>query len=126
MYSSLKFIFSIFSYLFCLIVFSQNSEFNYQYYQDDGNIMPYRILLPKKYDENFFKQLDIIENNVLDGQSFNETVKNDNLEVVSISKINANKEDENKTKVENIKDNLFKKVYNLKNLKSNLQVLIYL
>ena len=52
MYSSLKFIFSTFSYLFCLIVFSQNSEFNYQTYQDDGNIMPYRILLPKKYDEN--------------------------------------------------------------------------
>ena len=52
MYPSLKFIFSIFSCLFCLILFSQNSEFKYQTYQDDGNIMPYRILLPKKYDEN--------------------------------------------------------------------------
>ena len=79
-----------------------------------AEIKPEKISGSGEYDENFFKQLDIIENNVLDGQSFDETVKNDNLEVVSISKINANKEDENKTKVENLKDNLFKKVYNLK------------
>ena len=36
----------------------------------------------KEYDENFFKQLDIIENNILDGQSFDETVQNNNLKII--------------------------------------------
>ena len=31
------------------------------------------------YNENFFKQLDVIENKVLDGQSFEETSKINNL-----------------------------------------------
>ena len=34
------------------MLFSQNSEFKYQTFQDKGNEMGYRILLPKKYDEN--------------------------------------------------------------------------
>ena len=66
----------------------------------------------------FFKQLDNIENNILDGQSFDETIKNNNLKVISIKKINANKEDENKNKIKNLSDNLFKKIYNLKSIKS--------
>jgi len=49
---SLKFICSIFSFLFCLMIFSQNNEFKYRIYKDKGDAMPYRILLPKKYDEN--------------------------------------------------------------------------
>lgn len=52
MYLSYKSIFSIFSMLFCLMLFSQKSDFKYKTYQDKGNTMPYRILLPKKYDEN--------------------------------------------------------------------------
>lgn len=49
---SLKFICSIFSFLFCLMIFSQNNEFKYRIYKNKGDAMPYRILLPKKYDEN--------------------------------------------------------------------------
>ena len=67
----------------------------------------------KEYNESFFKKLDIIENNILDGQTFDETVQNDNLSVVFIKKINSNKEDENKIKITNIKDNLFRKIFNL-------------
>jgi len=52
MYFSLKLNCSIFSYLFCLMLFSQNSVFKYQTYQDKEKEMGYRILLPKKYDEN--------------------------------------------------------------------------
>ena len=52
MYFSLKNICSIFSFLFCLMLFSQDSGFKYQTYQDNGNEMGYRTLLPKKYDEN--------------------------------------------------------------------------
>ncbi len=78
-----------------------------------AEITPQKISGNKEYDERFFKQLDIIENNVLDGQSFDETAQGDNLEIIDIKKINANKEDENKNKITNLSNDLFKKIYNL-------------
>ena len=83
-----------------------------------AEITPAKITGSKEYSESFFKQLDIIENNVLDGQSFAETVQNDNLEIILIEKINSKKEDENKTKIKNLPDDLFKKIYNLSSIKS--------
>ena len=80
-----------------------------------AEISPEKISGNNNYDEIFFKKLDEIENNVLDGQTFDETVKNDNLESISIKKINAKKEDENKNKVK-ISDELFKKFFNLKSI----------
>ena len=79
-----------------------------------ADIKPELISGSKEYDENFFKQLDIIENNVLDGQSFEETAKANNLKVIEFNKINAKKESEEKNKIENLPDNLFKKIFNLK------------
>ena len=79
-----------------------------------AEIKPELISGSKEYNENFFKQLDVVENNVLDGQSFEETAKTNNLKIVEFNKINANKEDEEKNKVKNLPDNIFKKVYNLK------------
>ena len=55
---------------------------------------------------------------MLDGQSFNESARNYNLEIISINKINANKEDESKNKIKDFSDNLFKKIYNLKSVQS--------
>ena len=66
-----------------------------------------------EYDENFFKQLDIIENNVLDGLSFDEVVKDKNLKVITISKVNANKEDENRNKINDLSNEFFKSIYNI-------------
>jgi peptidyl-prolyl cis-trans isomerase D len=82
------------------------------------------------YDENFFKQLDIIENNVLDGQSFEETAKANNLKIIEFNKINAKKENEEKKIIENLPDNLFNKIYNIKTPQSpeviNLESKYYL
>ncbi len=83
-----------------------------------AEITPEKISGNKQYDESFFKQLDIIENNVLDGQSFDETVQNDNLNVIDLKKINVNKENESKDKIENLTDDLFKKIYNLNSINS--------
>ena len=83
-----------------------------------AEITPEKISGNNQYDESFFKQLDIIENNVLDGQSFKETVQNDDLKVITFKKINSNKENENKNKIEDLPDNLFKKIYNLNSLNS--------
>ena len=79
-----------------------------------AEIKPEFISGSKEYNENFFKQLDNIENNVLDGQSFEETVKANNLKIVEFNKINAKKENEAKKKIENLPDNLFKKIFNIK------------
>ncbi len=78
-----------------------------------AEITPEKISGDKEYNENFFKQLDILENSVLDGQSFDDSVRNNNLKTILIKRINAKKEDENKNKIKNLSDNLFKKIYNL-------------
>ncbi len=83
-----------------------------------AEITPEKISGSSEYSENFFKQLDIIENNILDGQSFDETIKNDNLEYTSIKKINAKKEDENKNKIKNLSNDLFKKIFKLSSIQS--------
>ena len=81
-------------------------------------IKPDLISGSSEYDEAFFKQLDIIENQVLDGESFDKASKDNNLKIVKINKINAKKEDQNKNKVNNIADNLFNKIYKIKSTKS--------
>ena len=94
------------------VFFTEFKSINY------AEITPEKIAGNKEYDENFFKQLDKLENNVLDGQSFNESARNYNLEIISINKINANKENESKNKIKDFSDNLFKKIYNLKSVQS--------
>ena len=79
-----------------------------------AEIKPELISGGEEYNENFFKQLDKIENNVLDGQSFEETANANNLKIIEFSKINAKKENEAKNKIENLPDNLFEKIYNIK------------
>ena len=83
-----------------------------------AEIDPLKISGSKEYNETFFKKLDEIENNTLDGQSFDESIKNNNLKVISFKKVNANKEDDGKNKIENLSDNLFKRIFNLKSIKS--------
>ena len=78
-----------------------------------AEITPQKIMGNNEYDENFFKQLDIIENNVLDGLPFDEVVKDKNLKVILINKINANKEDENRNKINDLSDELFKNIFNI-------------
>jgi len=79
-----------------------------------AEIQPELISGSKEYNENFFKQLDIIENNIIDGQSFEATAKANNFKIVEFNNINAKKEDESQKKIENLPDNLFKKIYNFK------------
>ncbi len=95
-----------------------------------AEIKPELISGSQDYNENFFKQLDIIDNNVLDGQSFEETAKANNLKIIEFNKINAKKENEEKKKIENLPDNLFNKIYNIKTPQSpeviNLESKYYL
>ncbi|MDA9625049.1 hypothetical protein N9S55_01555, partial [Candidatus Pelagibacter bacterium] len=71
-----------------------------------------------EYSEAFFNNLDKIENRVLDGQSFDETIKKNNLNIINFKKIDRNKQNQDKKKIDNLSDGLFKKIYSLKNEKS--------
>jgi peptidyl-prolyl cis-trans isomerase D len=82
-----------------------------------AEIKPILVSGNSDYDESFFKQVDLIENQILDGKSFDETSKDYNLKIIEIDKINVKKEDTNKNKI-NISDALFNKIYNIKTAKS--------
>ena len=80
-------------------------------------ITPNLISGSADYNESFFKQLDLIENQILDGQSFEEATKANNLKITKINKVNAKKEDQSKNKINNILNDLFDKIYNIKSTK---------
>ena len=82
-----------------------------------AEITPQSISGNSEYNEVFFKQLDILENKVLDGQSFAEASKENNLVIAEIKNIDGNKKDKNKETIKNLPDNLFKKIYTIKNEK---------
>ena len=75
-----------------------------------AEITPAVISGNTEYDEAFFKQLDILENKVLDGQSFQESSKENNLKIINIANKDINKKDKNGKKIKDLSDNLFKKI----------------
>ncbi len=77
-----------------------------------------RVLGSNDYDEIFFKKLDEIENKVLDGQSFEESVSEYNLNSIFLDKVKKNKSFIDGKKIKDLSDNLFKKFYKIKNVKS--------
>ena len=95
-----------------------------------AEITPELITGSADYNESFFKKLDVIENKVLDGQSFEETAKTNNLKIVKIDKINAKKEGQNKNKISSLPDALFNKIFYIKSTRApeiiNLESKYYL
>ena len=83
-----------------------------------SEITPLSLTGGSDFDEVFFKQLDKIENNILDGQNFEEAIKENNLLSKKIESINAQKEDERKNKIEILSDEVFEKAFNIKNVKT--------
>ena len=83
-----------------------------------AEITPTTLTGGKDYDENYFKKLDGLENKVLDGQSFNEAIQENSLKSISINNIDKNQRDKEDKIVKKISENLFKKIYIVKNEKS--------
>ena len=82
-----------------------------------AELTPQALSGNKEYNEVFFKQLDVLENKVLDGQLFLETAKENNLKIINIKEINKEKLDKDKKKIIKISDNIFNKIYSIKNEK---------
>jgi len=83
-----------------------------------ASISPNLVTGNTNYNKSFFKQLDVIENNILDGQTFEETAKNNNLKIITIEKINLKKENQNKKKIDALPNELFNKIYNIQSTKA--------
>ncbi|MDB9752441.1 SurA N-terminal domain-containing protein [Pelagibacteraceae bacterium] len=83
-----------------------------------AEITPQALTGAKEYNEAFFRQLDVMENKVLDGQSFNEATKENNLKTISINKIDKNMQYKDKKKIKGLSNKLFKKFYLIKNEKT--------
>ena len=71
-----------------------------------AEITPQSISGNNNYDESFFKQLDILENNILDGQSFESASNEFNLKKIIVENIEKNKD--------KFSDNLFQKINKIK------------
>ncbi len=87
-----------------------------------AKITPRAVTGRDEYDDEFFKQLDILENNILDGQAFDDASNENNLEIINIRKIDNKKKDENNKEVSNLPDKLFEKIFDIK--KVNLPEII--
>ncbi len=86
--------------------FSKNYK-SFQY----AEITPLNMTGNDEYGENFFKQLDILENNILDGQSFEDASKGNNLKIIKIKKVDDKKIGIDNKKIENLSDKIFKKFF---------------
>ena len=97
-------------------IYNKNKDFFKEEYKSlqFSEITPSTFSDNDEYNEFFFNQLDILENKVLDGQSFEDISKENNLKITLLEKLDKNRLDQNKKKVEKISDTLFKKIFNLK------------
>ena len=96
--------------------FNENKEIFTKEYKS----IKYAEITPKisgnnNYDENFFKQLDIIENNILDGQEFEQASRENDLKIYSINKIDKEKKDLNNNVIKNLPNSLFEKIFLINN-----------
>ncbi len=85
---------------------------NYKSFQF-AEITPLNMTGNDEYGENFFKQLDILENNILDGQSFEDASKGNNLKIIKIKKVDDKKIGIDNKKIENLSDKIFKKFFSI-------------
>ena len=74
------------------------------------------ILTEKKdFDEDYFKKLDGIENDILDGKTFDSIVSRNKQKVINIEFVNSRKSNQDGVLLEKINDTLLKKIFSIEN-----------
>ena len=79
-------------------------------------LLPNNLTGQKDYNEAYFKKIDEIENSVLDGIKMNDFVKEYNLSLEVVKKINRQKKDKSGQEI-NIDKDLFAKIFDLQEVK---------
>ena len=72
----------------------------------------------KEYDENYFKIIDKIENNIIDGLEFENVIKKYELKVSNTNELNLNMMNNSGKKNSDIEKELFDKFFKIKRIKS--------
>ena len=76
-------------------------------------LLPNNLIGQVEYNKAYFKEIDNIENNILDGASMNDFVKRYNLSMTTINETNLLKKNIEGKDIIKIDNNLFSKIFNL-------------
>jgi peptidyl-prolyl cis-trans isomerase D len=79
-------------------------------------LLPNNITGLKKYDESYFKKIDKIENDILDGAKMKDFVTEFNLSLIKVEEANRLKKNKEGKDLKNINNDLFKEIFNLESL----------
>ena len=79
-----------------------------------ASINPLSLVDSEEFNELFFEKIDEIESLVINGSSYEQIIKNYNLNITSIKSINKNGDNENGILQENISQDLVSKIFGLK------------
>ena len=74
-------------------------------------LLPEYITQKKDFDEGYYKKLDQIENDILDGEKFNTIVSGNEKNIKKMGLVNSRKTKEDGTKIKEINDDLFNKIF---------------
>ena len=101
-------------------VYEKNKKFFVEDYKSISfaEITPEILTGTKELDENFFKQLDKIENDILDDKAIKVIAKDSNIKLNITKEININKLDKDGLKFNGLNDDLFKQFFSIKKIKS--------
>ncbi len=69
----------------------------------------------KDFDEDYFKKLDSIENDILDGKTFDSIISRNKQKVINIEFVNSRKYNQDGVFLEKINDTFLKKIFSIEN-----------
>ncbi len=101
-------------------IFDENKRFFFEEFKSFNfvELKPINLTGKKDYEEIFFKKIDNIENNILDGLSFKEIVDDLGINFLTLSKIDKRMQDKKGEKQKIVNKEIFETFYNSNNLKT--------
>ncbi len=75
-------------------------------------LKPENLVGNNEPNEEYFKKIDQIENNILDGNTFDQIIS-DKKNIITVDKINLRRKNNNGKKIENIDIKLFQKIFSI-------------
>ena len=97
-------------------VYNENKRFFSQKFKTITytQLTPSKLTGENEYSESFFKIINKIENDILDGEKISDLAKTYNLSLKTTEEIDLNKKNINGKKIENISDKFFQGIYKKK------------
>ena len=77
-------------------------------------LLPENLTEKKDFDEEYYKKLDEVENSILDGEKFDSILQGNKNNIIKIELVNSRKIYKDGTKIKEIDDLLFEKIFDIK------------